>query len=365
MVESTNLPAVTSPNDLVVSSQLTPEETAKAAEIAKGFDPRASNAILQFAVAPQKKLGDVADPLLQKVKTKDTGPAGEALTELMARVKEVNVDSLSGQAESFLSNLPLIGSAFNHVQQFISRYEKIAVKIDRIVDELKGARQTMLTDITQLDLLYAQNAASFREMLVYIRAGELKLEEMRTQLEALKAQAAATNDMATAQQVRDLADLTTRLEKRVYDLKLTAMITLQTAPQIRLVQSSDQVLVEKIQSSILTTIPLWKNQIVIAISLFNQKKALELQRAVTDTTNDLLARNAALLQQGVTDVARESERGVVEIATLQEVNNRLIATIEETLQIQEEGRRKRQEAEGQLQEMQGQLRQALVQARDL
>jgi uncharacterized protein YaaN involved in tellurite resistance len=196
MVESTNLPAVTSPNDLVVSSRLTAEEAARAAEIAKSFDPRASNAILQFAVAPQKKLGDVADPILQKVKTKDAGPAGEALTELMGRVKEVNADSLSGQAESFLSNLPLIGQAFNHVQQFIGRYEKIAAKIDRIVDELKGARQTMLTDITQLDLLYAQNAASFREMLVYIRAGELKLEELRAQLETLKAQVAASNDMA-------------------------------------------------------------------------------------------------------------------------------------------------------------------------
>jgi uncharacterized protein YaaN involved in tellurite resistance len=342
---------------------LAAEELARADEIARRFDPYPSNAVLQFGVAAQKRMSDLVAPILQKVRTKDAGPAGEALTALMARVKELKSDSLAGQAENFLAGLPLVGRAFRRMQQFLSRYEKIAVKIDRIVEELKQARQTLLADITQFDLLHAENAADFRETLVYIRAGEIKLVELRADHGALEVRAAGESSLAFAQKARDLADLINRLERRIHDLKLTAMIALQMAPQIRLVQSSDQTLVEKIQNSILTTIPLWKNQVVLAISLFNQKKALELQRAVTDTTNDLLIRNAQLLQQGVTEIARESERGIVELSTLQEVNNRLIATIEETLQIHDEGRRKRREAEGQLQGLQLQLRDALVHAR--
>jgi len=280
----------------------------------------------------------------------------------MARVKELKADSLAGQTESFLARLPVIGNGFRRVQKFMGRYEMVAVKIDRVVEELKQARQALLADITQFDLLHAENAADFRETLVYIRAGEMKLEELRAEQGAFDAPVAGDNSLEAAQHARDLADLISRLERRVYDLKLTATIALQMAPQIRLVQSGDQTLVEKIQNSILTTIPLWKNQVVVAVSLFNQKKALELQRAVSDTTNDLLIGNAQLLQQGVTGIARESERGIVELATLQEVNNRLIATIEETLQIQEEGRRKRREAEGQIQGLQLQLKDALVHA---
>jgi uncharacterized protein YaaN involved in tellurite resistance len=338
-------------------------EIARAEEIARRFDPRPSNAILQFGVAAQKRMGDLVTPILQKVRTKDAGPAGEALTTLMMRVKELGADSLARQAESILARLPLIGRAFSHIQRFLSRYERIAVKIDRIVEELKQARQTLLSDITQFDALYKENAADYRETLVHIRAGEIKLNELRSECAAAEARAARENSLTTSQEARDLGGLVTRLERRVHDLKLTAMIALQMAPQIRLVQSGDQTLVEKIQNSILTTIPLWKNQVVVAISLFNQRKALELQRAVTDTTNELLTSNARLLQQGVTGIARESERGIVELATLQEVNNQLISTIQETLQIQEEGRRKRREAEAELIGLQVQLKEALVQAR--
>lgn len=341
---------------------LAADEIARADEMARRFDPRPANAILQFGVAAQRRMGELVTPILQKVRTKDAGPAGEALSALMARVKELKADSLAGQAESLLASLPVVGHAFRRMQQFLSRYEKVAVKIEHIVEELKQARQTLLADITQFDLLHAENAADFRETLVYIRAGEIKLGELRMERAAAQARAAGEKSLVAAQEARDLADLVSRLERRVHDLKLTAMIALQMAPQIRLVQSGDQTLVEKIQNSILTTIPLWKNQVVLAISLFNQKKALDLQRAVTDTSNDLLTGNARLLQQGVTEIARESERGIVEIATLQEVNNRLIATIEETLQIQEEGRRKRREAEGQLQGLQSQLKDALVHA---
>jgi uncharacterized protein YaaN involved in tellurite resistance len=344
---------------------LAPEEMARAEEIARCFDPRPSNAILQFGVVSQKRMGDLVTPILQAVRTKDAGPAGDALVALMAHVKELNADSLAGQTENFLAGLPLVGRVFRRLRQFLSHYERIAVKIDRIVEELKQARQTLLADITQFDLLYAQNAADFRELLVHVRAGEIKLGDLRAEHTAAEARTAGGKTLSAAQEARDLADLISRLERRVHDLKLTAMIALQTAPQIRLVQSSDQALVEKIQNSILTTIPLWKNQVVLAISLFNQKKALALQRAVTATTNDLLTANAQLLQQGVTEIARESERGVVEISTLQDVNNRLIATIQETLQIQEEGRRKRGEAEIQLAGLELQLKEALGRARRL
>ncbi len=345
------------------ATPLAAQEIARADEIARQFDPRPGNAILQFGITAQRRMGELVTPILQKVRTKDAGPAGAALNALMGRVRELNPASLGAQAEGFLANLPLIGRIVRPMRLFLGRYEKVALKIDRIVDELKQARQTLLADIAQFDLLHAENAADFRETLVYIRAGEIKLLELRAQHVASDARAATGTSLVLAQETRDIADVASRLERRVHDLKLTAMIALQMAPQIRLVQAGDQALVEKIQSSILATMPLWKNQVVLAISLFNQKNALELQRAVSDTSNALLAANARLLQQGVSGIARESERGMVELSTLEEVNNRLVATIEETLQIQHEGSRRRREAEGQLDGLQAQLRDALVHAR--
>lgn len=344
----------------LVEAVLDKEELARADEIGRRFDPRQGNAILQFGVAAQKRRGDLVSSILQKVRTKDVGPAGDALTLLMARVKEMKADSFAAKADSLLARLPLIGPLFRQVQRLLSQYEKIELKIDRIVEDLKQARQTLLTDITQFDRLHAENAADFRDTLVFIRAGENKLEALRKEHGAAESRAASSRSLAVAQQARELADLMTRLERRIHDLKLTAMIALQMAPQIRLVQSSDQTLVEKIQNSILTTIPLWRNQVVLAISLAHQKQALDLQRAVTDASNELLAGNARLLQQGVTGIARESERGIVELSTLQDVNDRLIATIHETMRIQDEGRRRRLEAEGRLQGLQLQLRDALV-----
>lgn len=350
-------------SDAAAATALSAAEIARADEIARRFDPRPGNAVSQFGVATQKRMGDLVAPIIQRVRTKDAGPAGDALIALMARVRELRTDSIAGRTESLLAGLPLVGRAFRRMRNFLSRYEKVAAKIDRLVDELKLARQVLLADISQFDLLHAENAADFRDTLVFIRAGEIKLAELQQGHAALAARAASEGSLSTAQEARDVANLVTRLQRRVHDLKLTAMVALQMAPQIRLVQSSDQALVEKIQNSILTTIPLWKNQVVMAIALFNQKKALALQVAVSAATNDLLAGNARLLQQGVTGIARESERGLVELSTLQEVNNRLIATIQDTLQVQEEGRRKRRQAEGQLLGLQLQLKDALVRAR--
>lgn len=355
-------PAMTvkSATEMVAAEMLKPEEMERAKEIAAELDIKDTVALTGFATKAQKDLTSVTDPILKMVTTKDAGPAGEALTSLLDHVKEMKADSLAGQAESILESIPVIGKLFDKGQQFISRYEKIGDKVDRIVVDLEGSKQTLLRDITMLDQLYAQNEQYYRELLVHIGAGELKLAALKAEQAELADKAKESGDSMMATQANDMNNLIARLERRIYDLKLTAMISLQSAPQIRLVQGSDQSLVEKIQSSILTTIPLWKNQIIIAIAVFNQKKALELQKSVTDTTNELLNKNAEMLRQGVTEVARETERGIVELETLANVNNQLIATIEEALSIQTEGRKKRQEGEKQLEELQKQLRDALT-----
>ncbi len=359
----TNLPAVAPGRDIQALKHLTPQELQQAQQLAHTLDVRDSLAVTAFAAKPQKEMTSLTDPIMKMVTTKDTGAAGEVLTNLMTQVKALNAGSLSQQAESWAVQLPLVGGMFSKVQHFISEYEKIGVKIDRIVVELDTTKNTLNRDIALLDQLYAQNTAYFRQLLTYIAAGELKLQDLRPEHEKMAQEARSSNDPVLAQQASDLGNAISRLERRVYDLKLTAMIALQTAPQIRLVQNGDQALVEKIQTSLLTTIPLWKNQVIIAITLFDQKKGVELQRAVTDTTNDLLLKNAEMLQQGTAAVARETERGIVEIETLHTVNQKLINTIEEALQIQAEGRQRRQEAEGQLEQMQKDLQAKLTEVR--
>lgn len=350
-------------SELIALKYLTPEELAQAKQLAAGLNVNDSLGVINFAAKPQKEMSSLTDPIMKTIATKDTGVAGEALSNLMVQVKALNADSFAQQAESWTASLPLIGGMFSNVQHFISQYEKVGTKIDRISVELDKSKNVLQRDIALLDQLYQQNGQFFRNLLTHIAAGELKLQELRPEHEKLAAEARASNDPVLAQQASDMGNAIVRLERRVYDLKLSGMIALQTAPQIRLVQSSDQALVEKIQTSLLTTIPLWKNQVIIAITLFDQKKGLELQRAVTDTTNDLLLKNAEMLRQGTTGVQREVERGIVELDTLQKVNQQLIDTIEETLQIQEEGRQKRTAAEGQLEQMQRDLQAKLTEVR--
>jgi len=243
------------------------------------------------------------------------------------------------------------------VKKFVTRYEKLSGQIEKSVVELETAKMNLLKDITLLDAYYAKNLEYLKELDLLVAAGQIKLEEARDKvLPELKAKADASNDPADVQRYRDFDQLLVRFEKKLHDMKLSRMIAIQTAPQVRLIQSNDQLLVEKIQSSILTTIPLWKNQIVIAISLFRQKKALELQRQVTDTTNELLKKNSEMLKEGTVGVARESERGIVEIETLRQVNNDLVSTIEETLRIQKEGKEKRKAAEVELQKLENELK---------
>lgn len=341
-----------SDGDVRALQRLTPEETKEAHEIARAFDVRDSVAITGFGVKPQKEMNALTDPIMRLVATRETGEAGKSLTALMTNIHELNADSVAGQIESRATRLPVVGTWFRGARQFISRYEKIGVKIDRTLAALETSKNTLTRDVALLDRLYDQNVACIRGLLTYIAAGEMKIEELRAESRTLTEAAAASENPIHVQDAADLGNAITRLERRVYDLKLSAQVALQSGPQIRLVQNADQALVEKIQSSILTTIPLWKSQVIIAIGLFNQKKAMELQRAVTQTTNDMLVRNAEMLKQGAAAVARESERGVVELETLHRVNQTLIETIEETLEIQEEGRQKRHEAEAALEQIQ-------------
>lgn len=352
---SSNQMVNASGSEIQALKHLTPVEMQDAKKIAQDLNVRDSLAITGFAVKPQKELAALTDPILKMVTTQDSGVAGEVLTELLQEIKSLDAGSFASQVENKMSKLPFVGGMFSKYQQFVSQYEKISVKIDRTVVELDKSKNTLTHDIVMLDKLYDQNGIYFRQLLTYIGAGELKLDALRVEHASMAEQARASADPIEAQQAADLGNAIARLERRVHDLKLAAMISLQSAPQIRLVQNSDQALTEKIQSSILTTIPLWKNQIIIAIALYDQKKATELQRSVAKTTNDLLTKNAAMLRQTTTEVARETERGIVEIETLRAVNEQLIATIQEAIEIQQEGSRKRLQVEKELEDLQAGL----------
>lgn len=337
---------------------LAPEDQKRATAIAAQIDAADTQALIQYGTGAQSKISGFADSMLTQLRAKDSGYVGDVLTNLVLKIKEVDAGSLTGKG-GFLGGL--LGNLAGAFKRFIARYEKLSVQIEKIIDELDAARMTLLKDITLLDGLYAKNLEYLKDLDIYIAAGRMKLAELREKtLPELQARAQASRDPMDAQRLQDFNQFLDRFDKKLYDLKLTRMVSIQTAPQVRLIQNSDQLLVEKIQSSIMNTIPLWKNQIVIAISLFRQSKALNLQKEVTKTTNELLAKNSEMLKQGTIEIAKESERGIVEIETLQKVNTDLISTIEETLRIQDEGRAKRQQAEGELARMEGELKARLT-----
>lgn len=339
---------------------LTPEERAKAEEIKNGIDLMDSQTAILYGVGAQRNLAEFSDNILANVRNKDTGYVGDLMSELVEKVRDVGVDEAEG---GVLDKLPFLRSAARAVRRLLARYEKIEVQIDRIQRDLEEARMQMLKDIAMFDGLYEKNLEYFRGLQVYIVAGEEKLRETREEtLPRLRAEAQAKGDPMSAQVVRDFEDTVDRFEKKLHDLKLSKSIAIQTAPQIRLIQNNDKLLVDKIQTAILSTIPLWKGQIVIALGLARQQSALQMQRSVTDTTNELLQKNAELLKQNSLDVARESERGIVDLETLKKVNDDLISTIEETIQIQREGRAARQSAEAELAGIEQKLKDALLTA---
>ncbi len=337
--------------------ELTPAERAEVEKIKEGLDLTDSAAIIDFGTAAQKNIADFSDSILCNVRAKDSGYVGELLGELLTNVKSFEPKSSDG---GFLKKLPLVSSLVGKAETMMQGYEKVSVQVEKVKTSLQKARMLMMKDVTMLDGLFAKNLEYFKLLELYIRAGEEKMQEMReVTLPKLRAQAAASSDPMAAQVVSDFESSVERFEKKVHDLKISKTISIQTAPQIRLIQNNDKVLIDRVQSAIYNSIPLWKNQMVIALGLANQKKVLEMQHSVNEMTNDLLKKNAEMLKIGTIETAKENERSIVDIETVRKVNDDLVTTIEETLKIQQEGRARRRAAEAELIELEGRLKKAL------
>ncbi len=337
-----------------IVTKLNGTELEKARQIAKDIQVDNAQSILHYGYSAQKSISSFADTMLTEIRSKDAGFVGETLTSLLMKIKEVNVDSLS-EKKGFFSNL------FNSIERFFAKYQKISTQMEQIIKKLNDSKMYLLRDITMLDQMYIKNLEYLQDLDIFIEAGKIKLEELNiVDLPKMEAAAKISNDPIDAQKLNDFKQFIIRFEKKLHDLALSRMIAIQTAPQIRIIQHNDQALAEKIQSSIITTIPLWKNQIVIAVSLLRQKKALEVQKNVTDSTNDLLKKNSQMLKDTSLGVAREMERGIVEVETLKQVNDDLIKTLEETIKIQQEGKQKRYQAEVELSKMETELKQKLT-----
>ncbi|MBQ6130942.1 MAG: toxic anion resistance protein [Selenomonadaceae bacterium] len=337
---------------------LTPEEKAKVQSIKDSIDLTDSSTPLSFGAPAQKEIAQFSDSILAKVRSKDSGEVGTLLNDLVSKVRGFDVTKKN---DSFLSNLPIIGSLVNKADDMMQGYEKLSTQVEKIQAGLENSKVKMMEDVVMFDTLYQKNLDYFKNLQLYIRAGEEKLDEMRTiTLPKLRMQASESGDPMAVQVVNDFEQSVDRFEKKIHDLKLSKTLAIQTAPQIRLIQNNDRVLIDRVQSAIYHTIPLWKNQMVIALGLTRQKEVIEMQRAVSDATNDLLRRNAEMLKQNSIDTAKVNERGIVDIDTVKKVNEDLISTIEETLRIQHEGRQKRQAAEKELVAIEGRLKDALL-----
>ncbi|MFO3790760.1 toxic anion resistance protein [Bacillus mojavensis] len=338
-----------------------PEENKeKAYQLSQQIDHNNMNSIVLYGSQAQSKLLNFSHTMIDHVQKKDVGEIGEILGELMKKLEQVNPDELQTKKKGFLARM--FGKVSHSLQEVLSKYQKTSVQIDRISLKLEHSKHALISDNKLLEQLYDKNKEYFSALNVYIAAGELKLDELRTKtIPELKRQAESSdhNQMAV-QEVNDLIQFADRLDKRVHDLLLSRQITIQSAPQIRLIQNTNQALAEKIQSSIVTAIPLWKNQVAIALTLLRQRNAVDAQQKVSDTTNELLLKNAELLKTNTIETVKANERGLVDIDTLKKVQESLISTLEETLTIQEEGRIKRRQAEEELMMMEGDLKQKLL-----
>ncbi|QDA75343.1 toxic anion resistance protein [Listeria seeligeri] len=338
---------------------LTETNKKQALELSKQIEPGNQAAILGYGAPAQAKLHDFSHSMLAHVQKQDVGPIGDIISDLMYRLQEADPDELAARNKNVFTKM------FHRVKQSIneitSKYQKIGTQIDRIALKLEHSKKRLMEDNSFLEQLYDKNKDYFQALNIYIAAGELKLEEINTKmLPELRKKAEQTGDQMDYQEVNDLTQFADRLDKRVYDLRLSRQITIQQAPQIRLIQNTNQALAEKIQSSIMTAIPLWKNQVAIALTLLRQQQAVEAQRQVSETTNELLKRNADMLKTNAIETARENERGIVDIETLKETQSSLIETLQETLKIQQEGRAKRAVAEKELVTMEQELKERLL-----
>ncbi|MCG7345233.1 toxic anion resistance protein [Sporosarcina sp. ACRSL] len=339
--------------------RLTPEEQAKAKQLAEQIPVGNYEAIITYGANAQNELSRFSHKMLDHVQSKDIGPVGDVLSDLMSKLSEIDPEDLSEKKKTGLGRL--FNRAKKSIQEMMTKYQKLSTQIDRIGVQLEHSKRGLLEDVQMLDSLYEQNKTYFQALNVYIAAAELKRDEIANVIiPEMQRKAELSNDQMAFQEVNDMGQFLDRLEKRLYDLQLSRQITIQSAPQIRMIQQTNQTLAEKIQSSIMTSIPLWKNQIAIALTLNRQRKAVESQRLVTKTTNDLLLKNSEMLKVNSIETAKENERGIIEIDTLKKTQENLIQTIEETLVIQADGRAKRKAAEVEIARMEEELKQRLL-----
>ena len=338
---------------------LSEEKRRQAFQLAEQIDPKQHDSMTLYGTQAQSKLLNFSHEMLEHVQKKDIGEIGQVLSDLMKKLEQVSPDELKTEKRNFFSRF--FGRVSHSVQEVLSRYQKTGAQIDRISVKLEHSKSTLINDNKMLERLYEKNKEYYEALNVYIAAGQLKLEELKHQtIPELKEKSKTEHHHMAVQDVNDMIQFADRLEKRVYDLTLSRQITLQSAPQIRLIQHTNQVLVEKIQSSIMTAIPLWKNQVAIALTLLRQRRAVEAQKKVSATTNELLLKNAEMLKANTIETAKENERGFIDIETLKQVQDNLIGTLEETLKIQEEGRSKRLQAEEEIRAMEDGLKAKLL-----
>lgn len=339
------------------ASQLTPAERKAIDEFEKQLDVSNPDHILLFGADAQKKIADFSDTALDAVKTQDTGEVGDMLINLVTELKGFESD-----AEEPRGLRRLFSNANTRMENMKARYTKVSGNVENIAASLERYQVQLLKDVAMFNRLYDQNAAYFRQLTLYIIAGDEKLEQVREgELKELMTRAEASGDAMDAQKANDLASQCDRFEKKLHDLKLTRQVAMQMAPQIRLLQNNDSLLVERIQSTLSNTLPLWKNQMVLALGLHHSQQALKAQQAVTNMTNELLRKNAETLKMGTIETAREAERGIVDVQTLVQTNQSLIDTINEVMKIQSEGHAQRIEAEKTLYQMENELKQKLLQ----
>ncbi|MGM0854199.1 MAG: toxic anion resistance protein [Bacillota bacterium] len=355
------VPAVKEQSPLLLD-RLPIEQQEKAKQLAAQIDYKDYEAILKYGTAAQSQLSSFSHSMLDHVQKRDIGPIGDVLGDLMKKLEQMNPDELNTKQKGVFKKL--FRKVSSSLQEVLSKYQKIGSQIDRISVRLEHSKKTLLDDNRLLETLYEKNKDYFQALNMYIAAAEIKREEIQhTLLPSLRKKAEETDDELMYQEVNDTMQFLDRLDKRIHDLKLSRQMTIQSAPQIRLIQNTNQALAEKIQASVLTAIPLWKNQIAIALTLLNQQKAVAAQKQVSRTTNELLLKNSEMLKTNSIETAKENERGIIDIETLKKTQENLISTIEETLAIQAEGRQKRQQAEQEMVTMENDLKQKLIEIR--
>ena len=342
--------------------ELTDAEKQAIDEFIAKIDPKNTTQVLEYGAAAQNNISKFSDTVLNNVKTRSTGEVGKLLSDLVVEIKEFDTDVPKGEVKGLFK---IFNSAKKQLQRLIAKYNKVDNNIDKIEKGLEGHKLQMLKDIALFDSMYEKNLEYFKQLSLYIIAGERKLKELKeVVLPEMQKKAEETKEQTDVQAVNDMVSMINRFEKKIYDLKTTRIISIQMAPQIRLIQNNDSELVEKIQSSIINTIPLWKNQVVIALGITHAKSALGAQKAVTDLTNDMLKKNSETLKQGTIEITQESERAIVDVETLQKTNQDIIDTLDEVIRIHEDGRQRRQAAEVELAKIEDELKQKLLEIKN-